>query len=570
MIGCENKALYINFGLLCTILLLVPAVSHELGTILPPSWAGICSFTQDGTILGLYVDNVTGERVFSVRCYVGEHDVWSFSTLQAWLKGFAGFSVFLTVECDGRGTISLPWPMKARGLVGLKVTRCRLKEKYADVLNPDVSALPDQLRVMDMRDSVWLSDKGSFEFMIQPEVLMGMSADYDCGQDNTIEYMVISNVTDSLDSGPPTAFGDDSDTAIGSVKTSSNKAEKHIGSAGASLELAPVSSTISRKSESTSNLNDLLIRQSQSPNMSNTLAVSLVNPTSGTANNVATSAESGYQELLKNIQLVQHTCVFKRLQLLDESYPSVMPVHHFSIMVQSGSYPELRTMNYSFSGLPEIPRELREFRTFFPKLAYLDLTKNLIRHVTLPKPPITARSQHLSLDLRYNHITHINLSMVQSWAAVKDVFVDVRFNPLDCDCHMDDLLRALKKTGFFKGPMAAYKYLKELRCYSPLSLRGKRISSIELSCSARVTNSLAAQHAENTNLSRTNLTVLLVFSGLAFVILTVVAVIVVLYIRKYGFAGVKGAVKADILQSGSSSTDIERTEQSVSGECNQV
>ncbi|GFR60645.1 protein toll [Elysia marginata] len=523
-------------------------MSQNFETILPPTWAQICTFTQDNNILGFYVDHLPAERVFSIRCSVSQEDAWSFVTFQTWLKGFTGFSVFLTVECADRGTISLPWPMKAKGLVGLKVSRCRLKDKYADVMNPDISAMADQLRVLDMRDSVWLSDTAAFEFMIRPEVLLGMTADYDCGQDSTLEYMVMSNVTDTLRSHSGASMNQGTDSDSGTTKQSINHEKNASGaSAGRSIN----------HGSSTNALNDAIMRLSQSSNISDTLAVSLNEPKSSAANNKASPTQTGYQELLMNIQSVQHTCVYEKLKVLDESCPSVMSAHHFSIMVQGGSYPEVRKMNYSFSGLPEIPRELREFRVYFPKLAYLDLTKNFIRHVALPNPAQIPASPHLSLDLRYNHITNINLSMIYSWAAAKDIYIDIRFNPIDCECHMNDLLLAMKKNDFFNGLLEPYKYLKDIACYSPLSLKGQKLSCIELSCSGPTSNSLAAEYARNNSLSQTNLAVLLVFCCLATAILAVVIVVLILYLRKYRFAVGKGVVNMDMSQRNNSSDDVE-------------
>ena len=562
----RSKVLSVASMMSILVLLIGSSAPHDVETILPASWAQICFFTQDSNILGLYVDQLPEERVFSIQCRVSPDDIWSLSTLQSWLKGFTGFLVFLTVECSEDAKISLPWPMKAKGLVGLKVSGCILQDKYADVLNPDISVLPDQLRVLEIRNSVWLSDVAAFDFMIRPEVLLSMSADYDCGQDSTLEYMVMSNVTDAVSSRSGASVREDHEMNFESVKTSSNQKGSHQSS-----EVIPTHETFAGDSagtgnpDSSNNLNNLLMRLSQSQNISDALTTSLNKPTSSTANNMASPTQAGYQELLNNIQSVDHTCVYKRLKVLDESCPLVMSVHHFSIMVQSASYPELRTMNYSFSGLPEIPQELKEFRVFFPKLAYLDLSKNLIRHVNLPRPSLTSTpvSHHLSVDLRYNHITHINFSIVQSWATVKDIYVDVRFNPIDCGCHMNDLLLAMKSNEFFIDSMAPYEYLKEIRCYSPPSLKGKRLSGIELTCSSPTLNAPEAKHSDS-NLSSTNLTVLFVFCGLAASTLIAVTLVAILYFKKYRLANAKGVVTVWISPKNNSSTDVENGQQTQS------
>ncbi|RUS80593.1 hypothetical protein EGW08_011648 [Elysia chlorotica] len=562
---CSGFSVFcLTFVVIRLILLRSTVISHDVETILPTSWAPICSFTQDNNILGLYVDQLPAERVFLVKCHVSPNDVWSFSTLQAWLKSFTGFLVFLTVECRDEAAISLPWPMKANGLVGLKVSGCRLKDKYADVFNPDISTLPDEMRVLDIRDSVWLSDVAAFELMTQSEVLLGMSADYDCGQDSTLEYIVMSNLTDSLSTVTGSSMGKDRELIDESFKKASN--QKDSNQSPAEFALAPGTSAgdppTTSNSNAASSQKDFLMRLLQSPNISDALAISVSKPLSGAANNATSPTQVGYQDLLKNIQSVDHACVYKRLKVLDESCPSVMSVHHFGIMVQSGSYPELRTMNYSFSGLPEIPQELREFRVFFPKLSYLDLTKNGIRHVALPKSPRTPVSHQLSMDLRHNQITHINLSTVQSWAEIKDIYVDIRFNPIDCGCHMNDLLLAMKSKDFFIDSMAPYKYLKDMKCSSPLSMKDKELASIELVCSSSLIDSREAKDSDN-SLSTTNLTILFVFCGLATSILVVVTIVAILYFKKYRFAAVKELVAIGLPLKINTSGDVESGQRTI-------
>ncbi|GFO25401.1 toll-like protein [Plakobranchus ocellatus] len=549
----EWFAVFVVFSLLIN-----TVASHGLETILPHDWAGMCSFYQDSNILGLYVDHLAAERVFSIHCYVQDSDSWRFATLQTWLKGFTGFSVFLTVECSQNGIISLPWPMKAKGLVGMKVSNCRLQDKYADVTNPDVTGLPDQLRVLDLRDSVWLGDDAAFEFMTRSDVLLTIGADYDCGQDSTLEYMVISNVTDLLNDGPQ--FGSDHNyyfdighsktapTSAGRAQTIAPYSQPSETQPKPSISTSTNSSTTMASLDLETKLNLLLQKLSKVANISEPASLRVGKPSPGSMNSTAAASQAGYEDLLENIQSVQHTCVYERLRVLDESSPSVMPVHHFSIMVQGGSYPELRTMNYSLSGLQEIPTELTQFRMFFPKLSYLDLTKNMIRHVTLAESAEPGRSEYLTLDLRLNYITHINLNVVWSWADTQDIFVDIRFNPLHCGCHMVDLLHKMRKANFFTDSMAKYEYLKDVRCHTPPHLTGQRLGTVELSCSGRLMEASATKLTDDASLSTTNLAVLLAFCGLAVIILVIVGVVAVLYLSRFGTLNVKQGIKPGTIQ----------------------
>jgi hypothetical protein len=58
-------------------------------------------------------------------------------------------------------------------------------------------------------------------------------------------------------------------------------------------------------------------------------------------------------------------------------------------------------------------------------------------------PAYPSNGHNLTLILRHNNISVITYDMLQKWAAVPDLFVDFRNNPLTCHCDLRDMLLAL-------------------------------------------------------------------------------------------------------------------------------
>ncbi|CAG5124005.1 unnamed protein product [Candidula unifasciata] len=399
----------------------------------------MCAAKFDSDILGLYVENVTGsDHVIHIQCSVdgNKGDTLSFRTLQEHFHQFRGISIFLQIRCSNRGEISLPWPMKAQGLVGLVVYNCGMTQKYADFGSLELLTMPDFLRVLEIRNSAWLSDDTDFYKMINPEGLASLTSDYDCGQDSTIEYMVTSNVS--------YLFTTPSDGRT----------------------LAPDLPSDTRVQDNTYGSN-------QTFNISNqTMYTSSENK----------SSEDEFLNLLRSLQSLKLQCHFNKLKLLDESIPHVLPIHHFALMVLGATYPELKVMNYSFSGIRQLPEELQDFRKYFPKLELLDLSWNYLTEVEIGTRPRGVDGRFLTLDVRHNLISNLSVENISSWAMADGVLVDIRDNPIYCGCGMQPLLQKIQSGILFVGKLDKYSYIQEMRCAEPLGVRGLRLSEVTLAC----------------------------------------------------------------------------------------
>ena len=153
-------------------------------------------------------------------------------------------------------------------------------------------------------------------------------------------------------------------------------------------------------------------------------------------------------------------------------------------MVKDSKFPKLRLLNYTSIGLTEVPLELRESRRKFPgsQLGVIDLSHNYIRELG-PIPPYPARGVPTTLILQYNNITEISVNLFQEWALVPDYFVDIRNNPIDCNCDLKDLLAQMHNATKWKGVAMTYyrRHLSVLTCATPRELWGRAIGSLSVS-----------------------------------------------------------------------------------------
>lgn len=644
----------------------------------PFGWENMCTYRTDSEIVKSYTGaTLPGSHVVHLQCHVAgnSENTWHFQTLRDWLRGIPGISVFVDVSCSNGGHISLPWPMRANGVIGIVVSGCLLSGKYADFGNPDIIHIPDQLRVLEIRNSVWLNDESGFERLRRG--LANLTSDYDCGQDSTIEYLVTNNVTDAVELsivgshaaatqrqfrggfhldmngllGLRSAFISDSsefeahsrdhyqtndwldfdvdisdreemhsfmgllspnlptgelndhennhpllsfftfnipnlesngrqngmhsradplnfnlpvrefngrqdsiqsavglfnsklptrDLASGSLNLhlptrdlapgnlNSHLPTRDLASGNLNLhlptrDLAPgsLNSHLPTPDLTPGNLNSHLSTHDLAHGNSNLLTRDLT-PDSDSP----TSASAEFNELLQKLLALQVTCNYEKLRVLDESNPQLLPIQHFTLMVQGARYPELRVMNYSSAGIREMPQELQDFRMYFPKLQFLDLSRNFLTKIPLTSRFGDASGDSLTLDVRGNLISSISVDDLLLWAQNRDVFVDIRNNPLHCGCQMMNFLQKIKSEAFFAGNLRRYKYIRDLRCASPSHLRGQKLSEVNLRCTAEINLAAAPKNWEpsSTVLSTTN--IIIIGSLSAFVVISFVVLIV--------------------------------------------
>ncbi|XP_064598821.1 toll-like receptor 4 [Liolophura sinensis] len=182
-------------------------------------------------------------------------------------------------------------------------------------------------------------------------------------------------------------------------------------------------------------------------------------------------------ELLNNWQIqmqrITHRCDFKYLQLMDESIGKGLDDRHFFQLHAKATFPELRVYNLSHLGYTEVPTEFRHWRLDFPKLERLDFSWNNISSFDFTDNMISGRNI-CDIDLRYNNISELPAESVQILVHVKSAVMNLRNNPLSCDCFTNEhLFRLLRDNPRLTGVgLGNYEYIRNITCASPERLVG--------------------------------------------------------------------------------------------------
>ncbi|VDI78753.1 Hypothetical predicted protein [Mytilus galloprovincialis] len=190
----------------------------------------------------------------------------------------------------------------------------------------------------------------------------------------------------------------------------------------------------------------------------------------------------------------ERTCTYKYLRHLQKSFSIIQP---FTRRIDKSMYPNIETLNFSAASIIETPKQVQEWRLESKYLKYLDLSHNLIDDLY----PIICHDSHNGdspegfVDLRYNNISSLRLfGFTKLISSICDkLTVNIRNNPFRCDCevkHFQDFLqkyiinRTASSFRYMHGEktiLTRYKYLYDLKCYNPPSLRGRIISELSLS-----------------------------------------------------------------------------------------
>ncbi|GFR77819.1 Toll-like protein [Elysia marginata] len=458
--------------------------------LVPPKWHAMCHSLSDATVTPApksifpFLDDLlgpkprTGQRgskqptnVTMVCVIPNDRNVhWKLNDFRDWLihnhinenTTPKNRSVTYTVQvvCLTGANVSLPWPMKVPGIRELYVRHCRLTDRYASYMDPVEASLPDELRVLDIRHSAWVMGSGSRDIGITQEETLNLTSDYECGQDTSLEVMVFRNVSDITD------------LSFDSLNfTTPHKKKKPLKTPG---EPQGLMKGAIKPEDSLNKDSGKVVSASQD------FKQSLMPPPNMDLTNIEDAltkeAQIDFLDLLKKSLNTRTRCQYSKLRLMDESMAQFTPLFHFEFLVQGANYPVLEIMNYSRIGMNELPRELSEWRRYFPKLIFLDLTHNHISSVSVKKFPTLAPTGRVTFDLRYNNITTLSLETLAEWSRVDNFFVDIRSNPINCGCDMKDFILALKTP--LNRYLEQYEYIREMTCATPDNLAGTMLKAV--------------------------------------------------------------------------------------------
>jgi hypothetical protein len=137
-----------------------------------------------------------------IFCSFTIHDMWNFVHFRSWLESLKSpvKHVELSLQCLNKGSVFLPWPMRARSLKKFEIRNCAIKGYFSEY-NQD-SAYPDTLDEISMIDCTIETD---IKTNIHRTLFTRVSKSYSCGQ-QTVKSHVMRNISFSFlptSSAPP-------------------------------------------------------------------------------------------------------------------------------------------------------------------------------------------------------------------------------------------------------------------------------------------------------------------------------------------------------------------------------
>ncbi|BFZ12915.1 hypothetical protein BsWGS_15954 [Bradybaena similaris] len=359
----------------------------------------------------------------------------------------------MTVTCANGANISLPWPMRVPGLVELRVFYCHVLDSYKNMYDVVDAMMANEMAILEIRHSIWIRNLTSF--VRDSDEVLNITSHFDCGQDSSLETMIMSNNSIII----------------------RNLDDKNIGMANVNdVEFGSFDNgKLLKNSDDTSSTRPVRPGSRLFKDHTCDHHITELEPSS------AATAKEAQLDSIKHLIKMMKTrtkCTYKRLKLIDESISPLTSVYHFDLMMLGSEYPVLENMNYSYSGLKVLPKQLIEWRIYFPKLKTLDVSHNCISEVKFPHYPSFSNDSVVKFDLRHNDISVINMDLLKSWAEVENFFIDIRDNPINCGCEMASMLPYLADNSTFKGQLAPYEYVRDLYCATPEALAGTQLHKL--------------------------------------------------------------------------------------------
>lgn len=173
-------------------------------------------------------------------------------------------------------------------------------------------------------------------------------------------------------------------------------------------------------------------------------------------------------------------CKFPNLRYLDKSFSIGFDRQQLNKQFQNFLYPAVEVMNFSHCGITEIPVQIYDWGLFSKKLKIVDFTHNRISDLG----SFTCHSNDDVtgdiFDLRFNNITTVKArSLITIFRGIcSQLTINIRNNPFVCDCEIKDLFDFFRRGNYTN--ISRYRYLLDLTCSNPPSVRGQTISHLSL------------------------------------------------------------------------------------------
>lgn len=130
-------------------------------------------------------------------------------------------------------------------------------------------------------------------------------------------------------------------------------------------------------------------------------------------------------------------CIYKNLKVLDESGSRRSGQYHLKLVPEYSQFPALEVYNMSDNEMDHVPETFRNLHSGkFPALRHIDFSKNFLRRFEFdfPKDPHSCKLE--IVDLHDNMIDSISPQTTEQLNIIGNILVDLRHNPLKCDCRL--------------------------------------------------------------------------------------------------------------------------------------
>ncbi|XP_067652729.1 toll-like receptor 2 [Haliotis asinina] len=187
---------------------------------------------------------------------------------------------------------------------------------------------------------------------------------------------------------------------------------------------------------------------------------------------------------LRNLEV---SCNFKKLRALDESVSSSLSVYYHRFLTKYNKFPVLEFLNYSSNYIRDVPEELRDWSFYFLSLKHMDLSHNQMEKITFETKFNLNHANDTYINVQYNNITTLSRLDLDHLQNQPKTFIDIRNNPIYCDCNLREFIETLSNRSLFTGKMKKYEYIRDMKCVQPKRLAGKSLGSLTgeiLECSS--------------------------------------------------------------------------------------
>lgn len=217
---------------------------------------------------------------------------------------------------------------------------------------------------------------------------------------------------------------------------------------------------------------------------------------------------------LRNLEV---ECNFQKLRIIDESISNTLSFYYHRFLTKYSKFPVLEFLNYSSNHINVVPEELRDWTFYFLSLKHMDLSHNKIEKITFETKFNFNHKNDTYINLQYNNITSLTPMDLDHLRNQQKTFIDIRNNPINCGCNLEDFIKALSNKLLFTGDMKKYEYIKDMNCAQPDHLAERSLGSLTV----EILNCALEHH-----------TSVIPFVVLAVVVVIVLGVVVIAFIYR--------------------------------------